>query len=472
MVASHEPANTLGYQLPLASDSRFVLINCSKCFICNNLYASASLLQTSLARAVPYRYHRNRLKKSVMKTILKPWSPETALDRKAVLLELDSILASPQFSNSKRYPALLRYVVERVLAGGADSLKERTLGIEVFQRTADYDTNADTVVRYTAGEVRKRLTLYYHQHEASYGVQISLPVGSYAPEFLKVREPESDATHQIVAPVSFAPEVLSTALPKAISLPRVHSFPRSPWLVALLVLLAFFGAAAVIKVESRPPIPVDEFWRPVLQDKGSALLCVGGNVFDSNDFSGTMTAGKDIAYPFVSIQLAAAMARIGGLLERLKVTYQIQASAPTPLGDLRDRPVILLGGYNNPWTMRLVQTLRFQLPPEPFEGIIDRDHPGRQWIRNKSQPYASTDDYALIARFRDARTGSVVFLLAGLGRNGTEGAAQFATSPVYMEQLRQRLGKGLSSGNLEVIIKVNVIDGKTGAPSIEDIWVW
>jgi len=411
-----------------------------------------------------------------MKTILETWSPETPLDRKAVLLELVCVLASPQFSNSKRYPALLRYIVERVLEGRADSLKERTLGIEVFQRTADYDTNADTVVRYTAGEVRKRLTLYYHQHEASHGVQISLPVGSYAPQFLKVREPEietaSPATLQIVESVPVVPEIHVAPRTNATTPPPVRSLPRSLWLRACVVLLAFLGAAAVFRIELRAPTPVDEFWRPVLQDKGSALLCVGGNVFDSNDFSGTMTAGKDIAYPFVSIQLAAAMARIGGLLEQLKVTYQIQASAPTPLGDLRDRPVILLGGYNNPWTMRLVQTLRFQLPPEPFEGIVDRDHPGRRWVRDKSQPYASTDDYALIARFRDPRTGSVVFLLAGLGRNGTEGAAQFATSPVYMDQLSKRLGKRVSSGNIEVIIKVNVIDGKTGAPSIEDVWVW
>jgi len=51
--------------------------------------------------------------------------------------------------------------VEQTLAGNEDNLKERTLGVEVFHRTPDYDTNLDPVVRLCAGEVRKRIAQYY-----------------------------------------------------------------------------------------------------------------------------------------------------------------------------------------------------------------------------------------------------------------------------------------------------------------------
>src|ERR1700761_4312440 len=112
------------------------------------------------------------------------WHPETKADREAVLMELREVLASPQFCNSKRYPALLRYVVEQTLAGQAENLKERTLGIEVFGRPATYDTSLDTVVRYTAGEIRKRLSLYYHEQGRDARIQIHLPAGSYVPEFI------------------------------------------------------------------------------------------------------------------------------------------------------------------------------------------------------------------------------------------------------------------------------------------------
>ncbi len=102
------------------------------------------------------------------------WHPQTQQERDAVLRELQTVLASPHFAASKRYPALLKYIVENTLAGKSDLLKERTLGVEVFDRPATYDTNADTVVRYTASEVRKRLQLFYHEEGRHSNIRISL----------------------------------------------------------------------------------------------------------------------------------------------------------------------------------------------------------------------------------------------------------------------------------------------------------
>ena len=115
------------------------------------------------------------------------WTPHTEEDREAVRQALEKILSSPHFCNSKRYPALLRYVVEQTLTGNGEHIKERTLGIEVFGRAPDYDTNVDTAVRYSAGEVRKRLMLYHHE-TTNVPIQISLSARSYLPEFLRVEE--------------------------------------------------------------------------------------------------------------------------------------------------------------------------------------------------------------------------------------------------------------------------------------------
>src|SRR5580700_9545948 len=124
------------------------------------------------------------------------WQPPTAQERDAILRELHEVIASPYFCNSKRYPALLQYIVENTLAGKSELLKERTLGVEVFDRSPSYDTNADTVVRYTAGEVRKRLSLYYHDLDRKPVVQISLTPGSYVPEFmLEHEEPDEHYVH-------------------------------------------------------------------------------------------------------------------------------------------------------------------------------------------------------------------------------------------------------------------------------------
>src|ERR1700688_2704229 len=118
--------------------------------------------------------------------------PPTAQERDAILRELHEVIASPYFCNSKRYPALLQYVVENTLAGKSDRLKERTLGVEVFDPPSTYDTNAEAVVRFTAGEVRKRLMLYYTERGRNSSVRISLPVGSYIPEFLHAQDESDD----------------------------------------------------------------------------------------------------------------------------------------------------------------------------------------------------------------------------------------------------------------------------------------
>ena len=103
--------------------------------------------------------------------------------------QLKRLLTHSLFTNSKRYPVLLAYVVEQTLLGNASELKERTVGVEAFGRQPDYDVNLDPVVRMTAAEVRKRLVQYYYNPEHAGQLLIELPVGSYVPTF---RDP---ATH-------------------------------------------------------------------------------------------------------------------------------------------------------------------------------------------------------------------------------------------------------------------------------------
>ena len=79
------------------------------------------------------------------------------MDAAAVRAQLERILLSGPFRNSKRYPAFLRYVVEQELNGASSELKERTIAIDVFGKDPYYDPAADPVVRISAGEVRKRL---------------------------------------------------------------------------------------------------------------------------------------------------------------------------------------------------------------------------------------------------------------------------------------------------------------------------
>ena len=109
--------------------------------------------------------------------------PASEVERAAVQQQLEKLLATSLFNSSKRYPSFLKFVVTRALAGQTDQLKERILGVEVFGRPADYDTNTDPIVRVTAAEIRKRIEQYYQDPKHSQEIRLFLPSGSYAPLF-------------------------------------------------------------------------------------------------------------------------------------------------------------------------------------------------------------------------------------------------------------------------------------------------
>ena len=255
--------------------------------------------------------------------------------------------------------------------------------------------------------------------------------------------------------------------------PRVSNRRRWPFALASLVAIAIVALLGWRYHVLHTRTALEDFWGPLVQEQRAVSICTGGVVFAQNNFSGVTTAGKDIEYPFVSIQIASSIGQLSALLDRIGATTELYSAPSTPLTTFREHPVILLGGYNNQWTMRLLQPLRFHFGPEaPGAAILDQTQPNVQWARDHAQGYSGADDYAVVARFRDSTTDNWVVVMAGLGRNGTEGAAQFATSPRYMQLLRDRIGSDFANRNVEAVLKVNVIDGKTGAPSILATHVW
>jgi hypothetical protein len=133
----------------------------------------------------------------------------------AVELELLSLLGGPAFRGSPRSRVFLQFVVEETLAGRQDSLKERTVGIAVLGKRADYDTGADSGVRVRANDVRKRLASHYEATAPRAGIRIELPSGAYAPRFVSVAprppaperredQPPPMLLWQLAAPTLFA----------------------------------------------------------------------------------------------------------------------------------------------------------------------------------------------------------------------------------------------------------------------------
>ncbi len=387
-----------------------------------------------------------------------------------VLKELEAILSSYHFRGSKRYPALLKYVVEAALNGRSGDLKERTLGVEVFGRDPDYDTSADPVVRFSASEVRKRIAQYYHENGTGTHLQIELPLGSYVPEFL-FRGSEASSP-------------LSTPSPsRPASNLGDHPVSRRHFRTVLLVVVAVLLAAGAVgfyayrRVQSGSSGTSGQLWDPIVNSPRPILIVVGtshpGNIAPEaaeTTFLDHMTG----PYHHVSVATATALANLAGVLRQHGNPYEIKEDTETSLTDIRSRPLILIGATNNTWTMHLTSGLRYRFLPGPMAQILDTKNPrNSQWTVDFSKPYSVVaNDYAIVARFNDPTTEGPVLIIAGLGFYGTEAASAFVSSPKYLAQIDKQAPPGWQNKNIEMVIESDVIGGKVGPPVLVASTVW
>jgi TolB-like protein len=107
--------------------------------------------------------------------------------------QLDRILSSDVFATAGRHSRLLRYLVERTLAGEGGQLKEYVLGTEVFDRADTYDPRIDSIVRVEVRRLRSRLEEYYREQGADDPLVIVIPRGNYVPVW-QLRDPQGDPT--------------------------------------------------------------------------------------------------------------------------------------------------------------------------------------------------------------------------------------------------------------------------------------
>jgi TolB-like protein len=142
--------------------------------------------------------------------------------------ELERTLASKTFANSPRLARLLRYIVERSLAGDRESLKEYAIGLDVFDHDASFDPKVDSIVRSTVRQLRVKLEEYYRTEGAADRLRIAVPKGSYVAEFTEAVVPAPPAKAKYKPSRSLAAAALVTAIALAASLSvhgRIHAVP-------------------------------------------------------------------------------------------------------------------------------------------------------------------------------------------------------------------------------------------------------
>lgn len=426
--------------------------------------------------------------------------PELSLEQQQMVLDtLRSILDSSHFCKSKRYPALLEFAVRSALEENSSLLKERTLGIEVFGRPVDYDTSSDAVVRIAAGEVRKRMALYFGEHPEA-PVRIDLPVGSYKAEF-HFRPPTEDARQfqepRMESAVDTLPEFSADRLrgrqrgqvnlplmvpkPKG-TLHRWSTRPRVMLSALLLVIVACAGLLHHLRDDRKR-----EFWWPVLHNAEPALILVGRDptpklVRAAGGQPETSTSGADESNSMVLYD-AIATAQVCSVFREYGRDCEIVPARLAKLEDIRGKSLVLVGALDNPWTQLLLAPLRYQArfdtvtqPASNGARMIIEHKPTGDiplWkIGHDDLPTESGKDYAIIARFQSGITDGMAIVVAGLGSQGTNVAGKYVSSPEQVDEILSRAPKNWKGFNFEALLQIDVVQGSFGHVDVvaSDFW--
>ena len=408
--------------------------------------------------------------------------------------QLDKIVSDPRFAASKRYPQLLRYIVEQTLEGNDDSLKERTLGVEVFHRTPDYDTNLDTVVRLCAAEVRKRLAQYYQSPAHVGELRIELNPGSYVPVF---SQPPPDAPSVEMIPAEASSKTEHISQPQPIQPTRTRKIQWSGALIAsgaIIVVAIVLGVAYLNHFEKqrssleRQKAALEDVWSPLIGSSKPILFCVGDTETSPLDspLTDLQHGADDDSSPhpyedmnhFVPFSDVQTLSRFLSVVVSHKHVFKVQNFRITVPSQLREGPVVLIGALNNNWTLNRTSSLRFHLQgpegPDQVYWIADTQHPeSRTWqVRAKAPRSQVVRDFAIAARFSDEATGQVVLVAAGIAGSGTRAAGEFLTDEEDLKQLADSAGADWSKKNFEVVLSSQVVNGIQGKPKVEAKTFW
>ncbi len=390
--------------------------------------------------------------------------------------QLEMLVRDDLLRSSRRSISFLRYIVEQTLLGHGEFLKERTIGVNVFGKALTYDTNLDHVVRTAASELRKRLALYYAREEHRDELRITLLPGSYVPQFLPAVHP----------PERQQPVAVSTAPPHAkipVAVPAASPGYRRFLYVAPLLLVA----ALAIGWRWVKPQPTMQqiFWKPLLSSSGPVLIAVG-DVPDGPPLTSVDSAAipaptrATTGPPTIPFADAVTIARLSAILSAQGKDFVIRRETTSSFADFRERPVVLVGAFNNEWSLRLTRGMRFSLAMDSARRIIfirDREHPdSREWQwgidphpeENTRGGARTLHDYALISRTLDPETGHDVIVLGGLYIYGTQAAGEFLADPQMTPLDRKTLQQ--SPRTVQIVLETSVTDGTAGQPRIAAVW--
>jgi hypothetical protein len=449
---------------------------------------------------------------------------ETKGEIASLQLHLKEVIEGDAFKGSHRSGQFLQYIIDQAIAGHFESLKERVIGMELFGRSASYDTGDDAIVRVTASDVRKRLLQHYGRYGATSEYRINLPSGTYIPDITRVPRGEvghfdgalaqretGQVRHDSPGPnVEFVPVPRGLVI-EASALPQVEAtqpkrLGRYRWLFLGIPIVAinltlwgiFWSRPSPVETPHTSSLP----WSALFgSSRATELITSDPNIAEIQGISGGQVSVSDYANhnylsgskkltpeeeyfcltvlagnkaSSVDIQIVANIAQLSQVNSR---KIDVFAARQIQLKDLRtDNNFIFLGSpRSDPWTDLFSDQLdfRFVFDQAAQSEFILNVHPRR----NERQKYIPTamgslsgDTFAIIAFVRNPDEDGRVLILAGATAEGTAAAGKLATDATRFLPALQKCGINPNPSeplpHFELLLHLNSI---AGSPSHIDV---
>ncbi len=395
----------------------------------------------------------------IVPSAAKSGAREFVLDTDALREHIREIVGSAAFKGSRRGQQFLQHVVEKVIGGHSDELKERNLGVDLFGRSPSYDTGEDAIVRVTASDVRKRLHQFYAESGVKPSLRIDLPAGSYIPEFLDAGGATPAA---LLAPADAGMAPISPLPPEAPAKPGKRWLTRFRLAFCVLaVTVAGASAWLVLQRESSNRLAPQSVlpWSVLLRrDRPIQIILADPDISTIQELLGFHISLSDYAnrryvpesvpadaeirralhslhgvdVPFVDVGIAL---RISELAQTPSQRMTIHSARSLQLDNFRtdDNFVILGSPRSNPWSALFEEPLDFafaydeQLKQEIIRNKRPRNNELAAYVPT-AKGFETGQAFAIIGFVGNPRQTGKVLLLAGTNAEATDAAGRLVVS--------------------------------------------
>ena len=373
--------------------------------------------------------------------------------------ELNRVLQSESLGHSESMKKLLAYLGEKSLNGGANALKEYTIGVEAFNKPPDYDPQLDPAVRVAASKLRHKLENYYLKEGSLDPVRIEMPRGHFALKFslASTEHPVSEVEPLRAALRKWRLAASGLAVVAAVSV-----------LASLYLGWGSFRRQEISETTVPPLTPeLQMIWGPFLKGDRPVKISLGTPMFTKfkrgfyrnsriNDETQAAEAeelkslqkllGSPFAVPsysYTGAGEAIGAFRLGRFLHGRVENISLVRGSTLSWDDIRLNNVVFVGPpkfnlhlYDIPVADGFVIHDGAIRNPKMRPG--EKDAYRNSWASNETD---LLEDYALVSKLRGLHGNGEIMALGAGSTEGTWAAVEYVTQPEYAKDLVSRVGR-------------------------------